>query len=670
MTRRWAVAAVTFSALTTGTLANADGWRQIGPPGGFVDALLTDPCHPARVWAATRSAGVFRSDDGGRSWVARNAGLANLETTALALDSGECDSLLLGVRLLGAYRSTDAGETWVPARDGLESYRDDFTGREIVLYPYSITFMRGQRGHAAAITSGYQIREWSDETREWTALGSYDRADKLAAVPSQEDVLLLSQRVSVSRSTDGGRSFETSLELPKGIVAAMVSFPAGETWVATSEGLLYVSGDGGLSWRVMPQPPAWPYGFQYDAAAQTYYAAGSWGLYRRQPMGTWALINEQARVTSFSASPDSAYALVNGEHLIARWPEGVARCPAADAPCEPANQGIPSTSVDSVALEPDRGRVYALDSMTPWGRRCHRFDDASGTWEVLAPPRDGHGRLAFGPGPHALLYSFGGGLSGLETLGVSHDAGHTWEWAGPPSEDQYPHVRAVAFPGHRHDAVVAATSDGVWRSENAGGSWERLLDGDSWVVAVDPRNSHSIWAGGTVMFRSLDGGATWITIAGGPETYPGSGEPAVVRNLAVAPWDSRVAVALFDASCRESARCLSVTRDGGLTWVEATSPVRWRVLGVAMIAPGAATPGRIVASATVGFAEDQGVWESGDLGQSWSRVTDFFTAYPADLVVAATGPTSRRWAIATHAGVWLLDESLDPARPPRRHVLR
>ena len=39
------------------------------------------------------------------------------------------------------------------------------------------------------------------------------------------------------------------------------------------------------------------------------------------------------------------------------------------------------------------------------------------------------------------------------------------------------------------------------------------------------------------------------------------------------------------------------------------------------------------------------------------------------LAVAATGPTSRRWALATLAGVWLLDESVDAARPPRRRML-
>ena len=50
-------------------------------------ALAIDRVHPTTLYAATAGRGVFRSRDAGKSCQSLNAGLTELNVTALALDA-------------------------------------------------------------------------------------------------------------------------------------------------------------------------------------------------------------------------------------------------------------------------------------------------------------------------------------------------------------------------------------------------------------------------------------------------------------------------------------------------------------------------------------------------------------------------------------------------------
>src|ERR1700736_3875768 len=64
-------------ALLTGAPPlQAESWRPLGPGGGTVQALLLDPWAPRALYAAVNG-GVYRSHDGGVSWVWRGQGLGN-----------------------------------------------------------------------------------------------------------------------------------------------------------------------------------------------------------------------------------------------------------------------------------------------------------------------------------------------------------------------------------------------------------------------------------------------------------------------------------------------------------------------------------------------------------------------------------------------------------------
>ncbi|MBI3025749.1 MAG: hypothetical protein HYY66_08800 [Candidatus Tectomicrobia bacterium] len=70
---------------------------------------------PAPVLYAATEAGVFASADRGRSWEARNRGLAHRDVRALAVLPGRIFAGTFG----GVFRSADGGRSWKPASRGL-----------------------------------------------------------------------------------------------------------------------------------------------------------------------------------------------------------------------------------------------------------------------------------------------------------------------------------------------------------------------------------------------------------------------------------------------------------------------------------------------------------------------------------------------------------------------
>ncbi len=73
---------------------------------GIVRWIVADPSDPGRAWAATERAGVWRTDDGGKSWAEKNEGLVYKDGLSLALHPATND-LYAGTEPACIFRSTD-----------------------------------------------------------------------------------------------------------------------------------------------------------------------------------------------------------------------------------------------------------------------------------------------------------------------------------------------------------------------------------------------------------------------------------------------------------------------------------------------------------------------------------------------------------------------------------
>lgn len=84
-----------------------------GPTHGISDrptCLVADPLVHGRAWCGTDRSGVFRSDDGGRSW--QSAGLSGRLIMAVAVSPVERDVVWVGTEPSQVWRSRDAGIRW------------------------------------------------------------------------------------------------------------------------------------------------------------------------------------------------------------------------------------------------------------------------------------------------------------------------------------------------------------------------------------------------------------------------------------------------------------------------------------------------------------------------------------------------------------------------------
>jgi len=103
-------------------------------PGGgglCLHTILTDPARRERLTIATSTGGVYRTDDGGKTWQARNRGIQADFLKEKDPEFGQCvhkvvrhpskpDRLFLQHHF-GLYRSDDAGDTWREAASGVPS---------------------------------------------------------------------------------------------------------------------------------------------------------------------------------------------------------------------------------------------------------------------------------------------------------------------------------------------------------------------------------------------------------------------------------------------------------------------------------------------------------------------------------------------------------------------
>jgi hypothetical protein len=122
-------------------------WSNITPGGcGTINAIAVDPVTTSTLYCGDYS-GVYRSTDGGASWVQRGS----FGAEAIAVDPS-APSELYASGYAGVFNSTDGGETWAPMSDGLGDVR------VTVLQHHPV-----QRGFVYAGTAGGGVFEYEKQ---------------------------------------------------------------------------------------------------------------------------------------------------------------------------------------------------------------------------------------------------------------------------------------------------------------------------------------------------------------------------------------------------------------------------------------------------------------------------------------------------------------------------
>jgi photosystem II stability/assembly factor-like uncharacterized protein len=111
----------------TGLFRSDDGgrsWKQVPVSAKHshldVMAVTPDPKNPKVIYVATHEAGVLKTNDGGATWKEMNTGIGGPDVHGLAIDPNSPSKLHTAVREKGEgiYRTADGGVKWMRVDDG------------------------------------------------------------------------------------------------------------------------------------------------------------------------------------------------------------------------------------------------------------------------------------------------------------------------------------------------------------------------------------------------------------------------------------------------------------------------------------------------------------------------------------------------------------------------
>ncbi len=458
----------TFSAAKTGlTLTN-------------VTTIAMDPGNHQLLYAGTyagTSAGLFKTTDGGGSWVLSHAGLpvANNDIYAVGIDPSNSQILYVSTHGAGVYKSTNGGAAWTAVNNGISHW--DMRG--LVLDPVS-----PQTLYAA--TWRQRIFKSTNGGSSWIQSGSgipnYAAAIyTLAIQPGSAQTLYAgSEGGGVFKSTNSGSSWDsasTGINHSNTNALAFVPGSPQTLYAAVHVAGLFRSLDGGTSWA--------PYG-----SPET------------------GLITDTAG--SIAIDPNNSQVMYVGTG----W-EGVFQTTNGGATWIQKKNELPSSNIRSLLLDPAQSQTLYAGTR---GNGVYKTINAGTNWASASNGMTDSNvnDLAFSPASSQTVYA------GTDTgIFKSTDGGGSWSGSsgGLPTNTW---VNSIAPDPSNPNTLYAGVGNpqGVWKSTNGGTTWyassSGLSAGSVWRIAVDSLTPSTLYLIGiNGAFLSTDSGGLWTPINNG-----------------------------------------------------------------------------------------------------------------------------------------------------------
>jgi photosystem II stability/assembly factor-like uncharacterized protein len=342
-------------------------------------------------------------------------------------------------------------------------------------------------------------------------------------------------------------------------------------------------------------------GFAADPSMpERVYALGSHGLLRSTDGGaSWVNVNAHTgnlagRTLTVSIS-SAIYALSVWGQVVRSDDEGVTWL-SFDPHLGTNDRAI------SLAVDPSSGSTLYLGSL----RGVFKSTDGGETWASTSGlPLRVVNALAIDPSRPSTIYAATSNPDYAEaSAGVfkSTDAGRSWALVGPSTA----YVTCLAI--NPAGPIYGCGAPGAVRSDDHGVTWKSLLSGHSaYLIAIDPRDSSSIYAATPDGLFHLNDYGAWSHVRFGP----GAREDVRVSAMTILPSSPTVLlVAARDGILRST--------DGGGNWTVADAPGRASIQSLAL---DPSAPGSLYAGG------EGGAFKSANAGASWT---------PASLTTPAT----------------------------------
>jgi len=321
-----------------------------------------------------------------------------------------------------------------------------------------------------------------------------------------------------------------------------------------------------------------------------YFGHSSGGLWKTEDAGTyWIPVGDgQFRYASVGAialhekNPDIMYVGLGEPQMrqSVSWGDGMYK--TTDGGKTWTHLGLEEArQISKVIIHPDDpNRVYVASMGHTWGpspdRGVFRTTDGGKTWDKVLFKSDKTGAIDMVMSPEdpnilfAALWEFerkawGAKTAGLESgLWKSTDGGDTWQEVtrneGLPAGmwGRLGITMSAADPKRVYALIDNETRQGLYRSDDLGETW-RFVSDDANITArpfyfyhlhADPSNADNLWVPGNKLWRSVDGGESWILEPGIKDDF---------QDLWIDPKDPDRMIVTCDGGTQ-------VTLTGGKSW--------------------------------------------------------------------------------------------------------
>ncbi len=608
----------------------AQGWEAIGPYGGDVRALATDPSQAGVAWLGSADGRLFRSDDSGRSW---RQLLPGFPLRGRSLDNIVVDST--GRVIVGYWDVGGSGGGVAWSEDGGLTFEvsRDLEGESV--RALAVSGGDADLWLAGSISGVFVSRDaglsWSRITPEQHP--NLRNIESVAIDPVNPGTFYAGTWHLAWKSVDAGSTWHP---IHRGMIDDSDVFTLtldprdpGQLHATACTGI-YRSSNAGSTWTKIagiPSSSRRTQAFLHDPAEpDRLYAGTTEGLWGRAPGEAWQ------RLTSKAIVVNAVAVLTDGVVLVGADGVGVLRSEDAGASWRSANGGFAARAVRRVAFSRDGSEMWV-------GLDGGRYDGGVATRGRQSAWRESVRGLG-GRSILSLLTLGEQRIAGTDAGLFASSAGG-WQRIELKAAGVVRRPRVTGLERAEDGSILVASTEGLWRGRSDATAFaHQPLGSTRAVTALVPVRQRILAATPLEMFESRDSGVTWQRLGSGP------GHAA----LAFAHGEDP------DLLYARSRGGLYRSRNGG---------AGWELLGGGL--PNAEITGLAVhANGTTLYASEilrGGIHVSRDAGDSWSQLAgEELAASP--IVDLAIDPSAPGTLVAATANAGVLVTRLEGTSQP------
>jgi photosystem II stability/assembly factor-like uncharacterized protein len=480
-----------YAGTDSGLFKSSDGgasWSMTSLGAYNIETLAIDPRNPTTVYASVSFQkcqyfddyevcddyfDLFKSADGGSTWIATEAGLNGSAVYALAIDPVSSDTLYGGTNV-GIFKTTNGGGGWNIVANGLS-----VTSQSAIavnpLAPSLVYVGTDERG----------VFKTTDAGGLWTAsntglVSTY--VQTLAIDPHAPNTLYAGTSIGVFKSTNAGGSWnEANTGLTSRYIQALAIDPQNPaTLYAAAFGtgaFVFKSTDGAASWTTIGQLRGVRVLVVDPLSPTTIYAGSDQGVFKSTDAGgSWGTPRLAVGVLSLAIdplTPTTVYA-GGGQGLFRSGDGGDNWTVVADHQI-----GLYNPYIDALALDPRTPTTVYLGTCCSSGTYgVLKSTDGGGSWTAVNTGLTSQeiGALALDPQTPTILYAttFASQDNSGGDVFRSQDGGGTWS----PLDAGRPPKRIQSL------AIASATPTTVYAMSSGAGVF--AISGDQVPNNVPP----------------------------------------------------------------------------------------------------------------------------------------------------------------------------------------